>query len=124
MTTDRLTKIQPVFAFFIDINIKKIYNIIQKAINLMGENMKIVYSKDSLKFLARMEKSIVNNIKEAIQGLTLDPPQGDIKTMQGYKDGRKRLRIGKYRVIYRYDDDGTMKILFIIDIGSRGGIYK
>lgn len=27
--------------------------------------------------------------------------QGDIKIMQGYSDGRKRLRIGKYRVIYQ-----------------------
>ena len=86
--------------------------------------MNIKYSKDALKFLAKMEKNIVKNISEAINGLTLTPPEGDIKAMQGYKDGRMRLRVGKYRVIYRYDVDNELKILYIIDIGSRGDIYK
>lgn len=86
--------------------------------------MKIVYSKDSLKFLAKMEKSTVDSIKTAIQGLTSEPAKGDIKPMQGYKDGRMRLRVGKYRIIYKYENDGTMKILYIIDIGPRGDIYK
>lgn len=86
--------------------------------------MKIVYSKDSLKFLAKMEKSTVDSIKAAIQGLTSEPAKGDIKPMQGYKDGRMRLRVGKYRIIYRCENDGTMKILYIIDIGPRGDIYK
>ena len=86
--------------------------------------MNIKYSKDALKFLAKMEKNIVRNIRDAINGLTLTPPEGDIKVMQGYKDGRMRLRVGKYRVIYRYDVDNELKILYIIDIGSRGDIYK
>lgn len=55
--------------------------------------MKIVYSKDSLKFLAKMEKSTVDSIKAAIQGLTSEPAKGDIKPLQGYKDGRMRLRV-------------------------------
>ena len=71
-----------------------------------------------------MEKNIVKNIREAINGLTLTPPEGDIKAMQGYKDGRMRLRVGKYRVIYHYDVDNELKILYIIDIGSRGDVYK
>lgn len=44
--------------------------------------------------------------------------------MQGYKDGRHRLRIGKYRVIYRYTKDGGVEILVVMEIGSRGDIYK
>ncbi len=43
--------------------------------------------------------------------------------MRGYDDGRMRLRIGKYRVIYRYESNALL-VLFIIDIGSRGDIYK
>lgn len=86
--------------------------------------MKIIYSKDALKFLAKMQKSIVQNIRDAINGLTLSPPEGDIKLMKGYDDGRLRLRVGKYRVIYRYGIDNELKILYIIDIGSRGDIYK
>lgn len=86
--------------------------------------MKTEYSKEALKFLAKIPKKITENIREAIKGLALTPPKGDIKIMQGYNDGRMRLRVGKYRVIYRYDVDNSLKILYIIDIGSRGDIYK
>ena len=86
--------------------------------------MKIVYSKDSLKFLAKAEKSVVQRIRSAIEGLTLKPAIGDIKVMQGYSDGRMRLRVGKFRIIFRYDNEGEIEILLIIDIGSRGHIYK
>ena len=71
-----------------------------------------------------MDNATVNSIKAAIQGLTLQPAQGDIKPMQGYNDGRMRLRVGKFRVIYRYDVGSTVKILYIINIGTRGDIYK
>ncbi|MBQ6986770.1 MAG: type II toxin-antitoxin system RelE/ParE family toxin, partial [Oscillibacter sp.] len=57
-------------------------------------------------------------------GLTQNPPVGDIKAIKEYSDGRLRLRVGKYRVIYRYDLDGRLEILLVIDIDSRGGIYK
>ena len=86
--------------------------------------MKIVYSKDSLEFLAKAEKSVVQRIRSAIEGLTLKPAIGDIKVMQGYSDGRMRLRVGKFRIIFRYDNEGEIEILLIIDIGSRGDIYK
>lgn len=86
--------------------------------------MKIVYSKDSLKFLAKAEKSVVQRIRSEIEGLTLKPAIGDIKVMQGYSDGRMRLRVGKFRIIFRYDNEGEIEILLIIDIGSRGDIYK
>ena len=56
--------------------------------------MKIKYSRDALKFLSKLDKKSVERIRTAIQGLTLDPPIGDIKPMQGYNDGRKRLRVG------------------------------
>ena len=78
--------------------------------------MNIKYSRDSLKFLAKMEKKIVQRIRENIQKLTLNPPQGDIKTMQGYSDGRLRLRVGKYRVIYRYDSENNVVYIYVIDI--------
>lgn len=86
--------------------------------------MKVKYSKSALKFLANVQKKVADSIREAIDGLKLTPPKGDIKIMQGYNDGRSRLRVGKYRIIYRYDVDNELKILYTIDIGSRGDIYK
>ena len=44
--------------------------------------------------------------------------------MQGYNDGRMLLRVGKYRVVYRNDVDNELDVLYIIDIGSRGDVYK
>ena len=86
--------------------------------------MVIRYTKDALKFLSRLDKKSVSRIREAIQGLTLSPPVGDIKLMQGYTDNRKRLRIGSWRVIYKYGTDNELEILYIISLGNRGDIYK
>ncbi len=60
---------------------------------------------------------IDNNLKHL-------PAPGDIKPLEGYSDGRKRLRIGSIRIIFRYGEDNTLLILYIIDIGNRGDIYK
>jgi len=85
---------------------------------------KIKYSKDAIKFLAKLDKKSVTRIREAIIGLTYNPPVGDIKTMQGFNDGRKRLRVGSWRIIYRHENEETWEIIFVIDIGNRGDIYK
>ncbi len=82
--------------------------------------MTIQYSRDSLKFLNKLDKKAVSRIRDAIHGLTKRPPQGDIQVMQGYADGTKRLRVGSWRVIYRYQAESML----IIDIGNRGDIYK
>ena len=86
--------------------------------------IKIKYSKDALKFLTKLDKKSVSRIREAIMGLTCNPPLGDIKVMQGYSDGRKRLRVGSWRIIYRHQNEETVEIIFVIDIGNRGDIYK
>lgn len=86
--------------------------------------IKIRYSKDALKFLSKLDKKSVGRIRDAIAGLTCNPPVGDIKTMQGYDDGRKRLRVGSWRIIYRRKNEETVEIIFVIDIGNRGDIYK
>ena len=86
--------------------------------------IKIRYSKDALKFLSKLDKKSVGRIRDAIAGLTYNPPVGDIKAMQGYNDGRKRLRVGSWRIIYRNENEETVEIIFVIDIGNRGDIYK
>lgn len=86
--------------------------------------IKVKYSRDSLKFLSKLDKKSVQRIRDAISGLTNIPPVGDIKPMQGYNDGRKRLRVGSWRIIYRHENEQTVEIIFVIDIGNRGDIYK
>lgn len=86
--------------------------------------MVINYSKKALKFLKSLDKKSVDRIRSAINGLTQVPPIGDIKSMQGSKDGKMRLRVETWRVIYKYGTNQEVEILFILDIGNRGDIYK
>lgn len=44
--------------------------------------IKIKYSKDALKFLSKLDKKSIQRIRDAVAGLTLKPPVGDIKPMQ------------------------------------------
>lgn len=59
-------------------------------------------AKKAAKYISTLDKPTKQRIKVGIEGLTEIPPKGDIKTLQGYSDNRKRLRIGKYRIIYNY----------------------
>ena len=81
--------------------------------------MKIQFSKTAQKALEAMPSVIKQNIRERIYGLIKIPPEGDIQPIKG-KPNLFRLRVGKNRVIYHYDND----ILKIDEIGSRGDIYK
>ena len=90
----------------------------------MVDNVKIEYAKKAVKYIESLDKPTKQRIKTGIEGLTDNPPKGDIKTMQGYSDGRKRLRVGKYRIIYNYGQDGEIIVLYIMDVDTRGDIYK
>ena len=81
--------------------------------------MKIRYSKNAMKFLNKLDKRSVLRIVAGIEGLTLKPPAGDIKVMQGLKDGTMRLRVGSWR-----GEENALEILLVLDIGNRGDIYK
>lgn len=86
--------------------------------------MQIKYSRKTAKYINGLDKPTKQRMKTAIEGLTANPPIGDIKTLQGFTDGRKRLRVGKYRIIYNYLPDGEIIVLYIMNIDSRGDIYK
>ena len=78
------------------------------------------FSKQAAKALSRMAAPTKQRIRKGIS----DIPDGDIKSLQGYSDGRKRLRIGQYRIIFKDIVDNDAPALYIMDIGSRGDIYK
>jgi len=84
----------------------------------------IKYSRDALRFLYKQPKKDAERIREAISKLKKNPPEGDIKPLQGYSDGRKRLKLSSWRVIFRNTKEGEIEVILIIDIGNRGDIYK
>jgi len=85
--------------------------------------MEIRYAKAAAKYLESLDRETKRRILTGIIGLTQNPPVGDIKALKEYSDGRLRLRVGKYRIVYRYGREGGIEILQIINIDSRGGIY-
>ena len=83
--------------------------------------MKIEFSNLSKKFLKKCQKEDAGRIINKIEGLVKKPfPSESIKLHS--KDNLFRIRVGKYRIIYKvkYKE----KILLITEIGKRGKIYK
>ena len=78
--------------------------------------MEIRYSKAAVKAINAMDRPTKQRIKVAIEKI----PDGDIKPLQGSK-GSYRLRVGGWRILFSYPDDG---IVLIEKIGPRGQIYK
>ncbi len=78
---------------------------------------KIEIEKKPQKFIDKQNKEEQNRIYKAIYKL----PDGDVKKMQN-KQELFRLRVGKYRFIYKIIEE---KILIkIINADNRGDIYK
>ena len=85
--------------------------------------MLIKYTKRAQKNIEKLTSREKRLIRDAIEGLLQTPPKGDIKPLRGYTDERYRLRVGRYRIIYRYANTGEIYIL-VLNVGSRGDIYK
>ena len=81
--------------------------------------MKFDFSNGAMKEIEKLDAKTAGRIFKGIMEL---PDKGDIKPLEGRADGRLRLRIGGYRVVYNLTEGG--RVLSIIDIGSRGDIYK
>lgn len=80
--------------------------------------MKFLYSRTSIKYLQKLERSVVLKIIEAIEKL---PFEGDINKLKGKKAKNiYRLRIGKFRVIYSLGKG----VIRIIKIDTCGDVYK
>lgn len=80
----------------------------------------IKYSKSSVRYLRRLAKNVRKNIVAKIDILAVRPEEleQNITKLQN-ADDLYRLRVGNYRVIYTQTE-----ILFIEEVGPRGGIYK
>jgi mRNA interferase RelE/StbE len=80
--------------------------------------MKVVLEKKAAKYLERLNEPLKSKIGNALDGLSFEPPQGDIKKMQGRDD--YRLQIGKNRILYRIESN----TIIVTNIAPRGQAYK
>lgn len=80
--------------------------------------MNLLFSRTSLKSLAKCQKKARASIVEAIAGL---PDRGDIQKLKGQTlKNVYRLRVGEYRIVYLRDGEEIR----ILKIETRGHIYK
>ncbi len=80
----------------------------------------VVYSRTAQKALTRMPRNWATRIRDKIRLYAEDPgaQANNVVRLKGH-DGLTRLRVGDWRVIMR---DGT--VLYIVNVASRGGVYR
>jgi mRNA interferase RelE/StbE len=80
----------------------------------------IEFLKTAQKELFKLPKEIQERIAVKIDSLADDPYPADTKKLKN-GDGRFRIRVGDYRIIYRLED--KQLVILIIKIGHRRDIY-
>ncbi|MDR1400244.1 MAG: type II toxin-antitoxin system RelE/ParE family toxin [Treponema sp.] len=80
--------------------------------------MDIELSNEAVRQYKRLNEPDLSRITAAIDKLEREPPEGDIKRLQG-KDGY-RVRLGRYRIIFDLEPDRV----YIYKIVPRGKAYK
>jgi len=82
----------------------------------------IVLHNRVVKFYNQLDDENAARINRAIEALLENPASGkNIKMLRGELNGKFHLRAGKYRIVYRIEND--QNIVIIEDIGVRGRIY-
>jgi mRNA interferase RelE/StbE len=76
-------------------------------------------AEKSLRKLAASDSRITKMIKVKLLGLLQEPQPLDSLKMAGHPE-YLRIRVGKHRIIYRYDDN----FLYIVLIAKREIIYE
>lgn len=82
---------------------------------------KILLHRNAAKVYENLDEKTVMRINKAIDALKENPFYGkDIKKLRGELEGRYRLKIGKYRIVYRIDEES---FVIVEDIGLRKSVY-
>jgi mRNA interferase RelE/StbE len=85
------------------------------------EDYSIEFLRTALKELAKLPAEIQQRIAAKIDELKENPYLPGVKALKN-GEGRLRLRVGDYRVIYRVEADRL--VIIIIKVGHRKNIYK
>ena len=84
---------------------------------------KIVFKRQAVKEFALLAENIRNSIEEKLILLSIwRDNELDIKLLIPKNDRRYRLRVWKYRIIYKKDND--ILTIYVLKIWIRWDIYK
>jgi len=81
--------------------------------------MDVLVENNAAKYLARLNEPNKSRIKRALQKLEQEPPQGDIKSLQGH-EASFRLRVGDFRILFKVKET----CIAVYKIAPRGQVYK
>ncbi len=85
------------------------------------EKYKIEFLKIAKKELAKLPRDIQERIAQKINALKANPYPTDVKQLKN-GDGRLRIRVGDYRIIYKIEKDKL--VILVVKIGHRSEIYR
>jgi len=84
---------------------------------------KVKVHQKAAKYLQRLPKDSKVRIKEILTGLEVNPlEQPHVKHMVGEWAGYHRIRTGKFRIIFWFDEKED--VVYVDHIGARGDVYK
>ena len=81
----------------------------------------IKLDKQAENFLAKCENEIFGRISEKLEVLSQNPVPHDAKRVLGYELPTFRIRIGKYRALYRVNYEE--KRIIVVKIDKRDKVY-
>jgi len=80
--------------------------------------MRVELNNKAEKQFNRLNEPYASRIADALDKLENEPPEGDIKKLQG-RDGY-RVTVGGYRILFDIENDR----IDVFKIAPRGGVYK
>jgi mRNA-degrading endonuclease RelE of RelBE toxin-antitoxin system len=72
--------------------------------------MRVRLSEQVVGFVRRLPPEPKRRLRRALRDLASG--RGDLKRLEGPLDGYCRLRVGGYRIVFAYAEDGSMECVF------------
>ena len=83
-------------------------------------SISIRWERRAFKELSALPKDAQQRLVAAAEALASQPLQGE--RLSGEWNGLRRLRVGRYRLIYAFD--GSRLLILIVRVGHRREVYR
>lgn len=80
------------------------------------------FNKNAIKSLQKLSPNLVKRIKAKLELLAKNPYETNQNVKKLVNRDGYRLRVGDWRIIYEINKDEV--VILVLEIDSRGGIYK
>ena len=83
---------------------------------------RVLIDQRAARQLESLPKSFAQRIDQVIVGLAVNPRPPGVKLLRGKLKQGWRVRVGRYRVLYRIDDEAREVRIF--EVGHRREVYR